>query len=88
MKVLKPFDNYRAGDMMSTEDLLDQESRGNLPDLIKNGYIDGINPYVNQTFADSLDGEPIELLRQMAKEKGIRGYARMKKETLLKRLNE
>jgi len=38
-KILKTFDNYKIGDKMQAADVADQKRRGNLPDLIANGYV-------------------------------------------------
>lgn len=77
MKVLKAFDRYVAGDTMKPEDVEDQRQRGNLDDLLANGFVEGVQEDESLTLAE---------LRQMAKERGIRGYSRMKRETLEARL--
>lgn len=38
-RVIRAFDRYRPGQTMTAEDVADQERRGNLPDLIKNGFV-------------------------------------------------
>jgi len=38
-KVLKAFDNYTVGQIMVTADVADQKRRGNLQDLVKNGFV-------------------------------------------------
>ena len=38
-KVLKPFDFYRIGQHMTDDDVNEQTSRGNMPDLVRNGFV-------------------------------------------------
>jgi len=37
--VIRAFDHYAAGDVLSAEAEADQQKRGNLPDLLANGYL-------------------------------------------------
>ena len=39
MQVLRQFDSYKAGDIMTDDDIADQKRRGNLGDLIANGFV-------------------------------------------------
>lgn len=83
-RVTRAFDFYECGDIMAAADVTKQERAGNIPDLLRNGYI--VEDY-ETAIEEAKQGElSTEVLREMAKDAGIRGYHNMKRETLLERL--
>lgn len=83
--VLRQFDFYQPGDVMSAEDVADQERRGNMPDLLAKGRI----AYVTAAAGPSLDLQSLTVakLKAMAKAVDIPGYSKMKKAELIEALS-
>jgi len=42
--VIRAFDHYAVGDVLSDAAVADQQKRGNLPDLLANGYLAKAEP--------------------------------------------
>ena len=81
-RVLRDFDFYRVGQAMRPEDVADQKRRGNLPDLLRNGFI-------AQEAEENEENETefsLEALRERAKAAGIGHYWVKNAETLLEEL--
>lgn len=49
MMVLRPFDKWRAGEVLPAAAVKDYDERGNIPDLVKNGFL-----------ADKPEPEPVK----------------------------
>lgn len=89
MKVLKAFDFYQPGQIMTPEDIADQARRGNLPDLLKNGFV-ADDEAVAVTSADPVvdyDSMTTNQLKALARKAEIPGYYKMKKADLIKALS-
>lgn len=87
MKVQKPFDSYRPGDVMSAEDVEDQRKRGNLDDLVRNGFVKaGDSP----TLPAALDYSKLSKteLVELAKGQGVAGYSKLTKSALIEALEK
>ena len=71
-KVLRHFDNYAAGDVMSPADVLDQERRGNIPSLLRENYIAALgNATQEEMPSPTFDNLSYRELQRMAKAQDI-----------------
>lgn len=84
MRVLRPFDRWVAGQELPSSAVKKYEDGGNLPDLIRNGFLSADEPRKVKEL--TLDDYSVAELKQMAKVAGIPGYSRMKKAELIKEL--
>lgn len=92
-KVLKTFDFFAIGQTVLDTDLTRQIQSGNLPDLLKNGFLlemqsAQIAHDTQVVYGKSLDQWTDDDLKALAKAQGIQGYWNMKRETLIGRLND
>jgi len=90
-KVLRHFDEFFIGQKVNEDDLARQIQGGNLPDLIKNGFLLEMDTEMQaaesqKSYGKSLDQWSDDDLKELAKAQGVKGYARMKRETLIERL--
>jgi len=69
MKVLRAFDFYQPGQTMTADDIDEQRRRGNLPDLIRNGFVE---PVADTAPTRHLDAMSYRELQALAQEHGIR----------------
>lgn len=91
--VLRHFDGFFTGQKVNEDDLARQIQGGNLPDLIKNGFLLEIKPEMQARENQKAYGKPLNQwsdddLKALAKAQGIQGYWNMKRETLIGRLND
>lgn len=95
VRVLRDFDRYRTGDIMTPADVADQQARGNLPDLIRNGFVKdpaaAPPPVAAAPPMQGISGLNLvatDKLREMARGRGIRGWHNMRRDTLIARLSD
>lgn len=78
---------YKAGtqaDLRKGQELIDL---GYAREGWDTGLVDRANEFnPDYSHKSALENEPIEYLRELAKSNGVKGYARMKRETLIERL--
>lgn len=79
MRVLRAFDHYQPGDTMTPEDVAEQRQRGNIPDLLTNGFIERGEIAVVVDYNDMTVAE----LRTHAKAADVQGYYKMKRDELI-----
>ena len=90
MKVLKAFDFYQPGDTMTPDAIGDQAQRGNLDDLIRNGFVEGPpkGDGKRERIEVQIAPDPLEDLRATAQAFEIKGWHNMKEATLIERIAE
>jgi len=72
MKVLRPFDFHKLGDVLTPQQVENQRGRGNLPDLVANGFLEEKQPRLKLNNPPShMESMSLADVRKIARGKGI-----------------
>lgn len=85
-RVLRAFDRYLPGQEMSADDVAEQTKRGNMADLIRNGYITKISQPVMPEELPDYEAMSYRDLQQAAKNAGVKATG--KREDITKALKD
>ncbi len=85
-RILKAFDFYQAGQEMNADDVAEQTKRGNMADLIRNGYIAKISQPVMPEELPDYEAMSYRDLQQAAKSAGVKATG--KREDIIKALKD
>ena len=71
MKVLRPFDFHKLGDVLTPEQVENQRGRGNLPDLVAGGFLEERQRRLQLDDLPALEDMKLSDVRKIARGKGI-----------------
>ena len=71
MKVLRPFDFHKLGDVLTPQQVENQRGRGNLPDLVAGGFLEERQRRLKLDDLPALESMSLADVRKIARGKGI-----------------